>query len=108
VRKLEECVPELIAVCADLEELEKSLRAMGGGAQLKKWKAEVEAWEEDAKKPNPFASKTEHKTVVNVRREMAEEVRKEIDNDELEGLEISDEMHATELIGMGLQLEQLQ
>jgi hypothetical protein len=91
-----------------LEELEKSIRGMGGGDELKAWKAEVEAWEEDAKKTNPFALRTEHKTVVNVRQEMADEVRKEIDSDELEGLEVSDEMHATELIGMGLQLEQLQ
>ncbi|KAJ7898793.1 hypothetical protein B0H13DRAFT_804885 [Mycena leptocephala] len=105
LRKLEECVAELNAACADLEELGKLIRGMGGGAELKAWKAEVEAWEEDAKKPNPFASKTGHKTVVNVRREMAEEVRKEMDSDELEGLEISDEMHATKLIGMGPQLQ---
>jgi hypothetical protein len=67
----------------------------------------VEAWEEDDKKPNPFASKVERKTVVDIRREMAKDVEKEMIEDA--ELEIpSEEMHLTELIGMGLQLEELQ
>jgi hypothetical protein len=85
----------------------ESLRNLGAAVEMKAWREEVEAWEEDDKKSNPFASKVERKTVVDVRREMASDVQKEITKDA--ELEIpSEEMHRTELIGMGLQLEELQ
>ncbi|KAJ7434267.1 hypothetical protein B0H11DRAFT_2164741 [Mycena galericulata] len=58
--------------------------------------------------PNPFASRVKHKTVLDVRMEMAQEVEREMDENLLEGMEISEDMHATEMIGMGLQLEELQ
>ncbi|KAJ7434610.1 hypothetical protein B0H11DRAFT_1757333, partial [Mycena galericulata] len=108
LRKIGECVPDMITCSVELEELEESLRNLGAGEALEKWREEVEAWEEDASKPNPFQSRVKHQTVVDVRREMAEEVEREMEKDVLEGLQISDEMHATELIGMGLQLEELQ
>ncbi|KAJ6500304.1 hypothetical protein DFH09DRAFT_1375882 [Mycena vulgaris] len=108
VKKITECVPEMITTSVELEELEESLRNLGAGDALEKWRAEVEAWEEDAQKPNPFASRVKQKTVLDVRREMAEEVEKEMDEDQMGGLAVSEEMHATEMIGMGLQLEELQ
>ncbi|KAJ6548378.1 hypothetical protein B0H19DRAFT_188597 [Mycena capillaripes] len=108
VDKLRDCVPELISAASELEELEASLRNLGAGEVLEEWRAEVEAWEGDSEKTNPFASKVEKKTVVDVRRAMAAEVQEEMTEDELEGLAASEEMHATELIGMGLQLEELQ
>ena len=40
-------VPELITATTELEELEQSIRNLGGGEDLTEWKAEVEAWEED-------------------------------------------------------------
>ncbi|KAJ7821404.1 hypothetical protein B0H13DRAFT_1660306, partial [Mycena leptocephala] len=105
--KVADCVPEVISASTEFEELELSLRNLGAAAEIETWRQEVEAWEEDDKKPNPFASKVERKTVVDVRREMAEDVQKEMVADA--ELEIpSEEMHATELIGMGLQLEELQ
>ncbi|KAJ6472963.1 hypothetical protein DFH09DRAFT_1343669 [Mycena vulgaris] len=108
LRKISECVPEMITTSVELEELEASLRDLGAGEALEEWRAEVEDWEEDAQNPNPFASRVKQKTVLDVRREMAEEVEKEMDEDQLGGLAISEEMHATEMIGMGLQLEELQ
>ncbi|KAJ7127920.1 hypothetical protein C8R44DRAFT_616252 [Mycena epipterygia] len=108
LRKIRECVPEMITTSVELEELEMSLRDLGAASALEAWRVEVEAWEEDASQPNPFASRVRHKTVLDVRREMAEEVQREMDEDELEGITVSDEMHATEMIGMGLQLEELQ
>ncbi|KAJ6457468.1 hypothetical protein DFH09DRAFT_1063427 [Mycena vulgaris] len=108
VKKITECVPEMITTSVELEELEESLRNLGAGDALEEWRAEVEAWEEDAQKPNPFASRVKQKTVLDVRREMAEEVEKEMDEDQMGGLAVSEEMHATEMIGMGLQLEELQ
>ncbi|KAJ7763712.1 hypothetical protein B0H16DRAFT_1454979 [Mycena metata] len=121
--KLVDCVPELIGASTELEELEKSLRDLGAGATLMQWRAEVEAWEQDASNPNPFARKGQRKTVVDVRRQMAEEVQNEMEDamggvneergeDEGKGDDqeevASDEMHATEWVGMGLQLEELQ
>ncbi|KAJ7145055.1 hypothetical protein C8R43DRAFT_953505 [Mycena crocata] len=108
LRKIMECVPEMITNSVELEELEQSLRNLGAGSTLEKWRTEVEAWEEDDEKPNPFASKVKTKTMLDVRREMAEEVQLEMDEDEAEGFAIPDEMHPTEMISMGLQLEQLQ
>ncbi|KAJ7016310.1 hypothetical protein C8F04DRAFT_1281905 [Mycena alexandri] len=110
--KVADCVPELITAAAELEELERSLHRLGAGAALREWRAEVEAWEADSSKPNPFAAKVERKTVVQVRGEMAEEVQKEMedamgmDGDGDDG--VSEDLHATELIAMGLQLEELQ
>ncbi|KAJ7149782.1 hypothetical protein C8R43DRAFT_887865 [Mycena crocata] len=108
VRKIIECVPDLITESVELEELEQSLRDMGAGDVLEGWRDEVEAWEEDAKATNPFASRAKHKTVVDVRREMAEEVQKEMDDDVLEGITITEDTHPTEMLAMGIQLEELQ
>ncbi|KAF8217388.1 hypothetical protein K438DRAFT_1557227, partial [Mycena galopus ATCC 62051] len=116
LRKLVECVPELIMACTDLEELEDSLCKMGGEVELEKWRAEVEAWEMDPKNANPFETRVKRKTVMEVRREMADEVRVEMDEEmdidkspaEEAGEAALDEMHATEMIGMGLKLEELQ
>ncbi|KAJ6530884.1 hypothetical protein DFH09DRAFT_1250330 [Mycena vulgaris] len=107
VKKITECVPEMITTSVELEELEESLRNLGAGDALEKWRVEVEAWEADSRKPNPFASRVKQKTVLDVRREMAEEVEKEMDEDQMGGLAVSEEMHTTEMIGMGLQLEEL-
>ncbi|KAJ7715472.1 hypothetical protein B0H16DRAFT_1741913 [Mycena metata] len=110
--KVADCVPELITAAAELEELECSLRRLGAGEALEEWRAEVQAWEADAGAPNPFAAKVERRTVVQVRGEMAEEVQKELEEAmEKEGDEDNgalEELHGTELIAMGLQLEELQ
>lgn len=98
----------MITTSMELEELEISLRNLGAGDALDEWRAEVEAWEEDASNPNPFESRVKQKTVVGVRLEMAEEAKNEMDEEELEGMVVSDEMHPTEMIGMGIQLEELQ
>ncbi|KAJ7022851.1 hypothetical protein C8F04DRAFT_970965 [Mycena alexandri] len=103
--KLGDCVPELITASTELEELETSLRNLGAGATLEEWRVEMEAWEDDAKNSNPFASKREHKRVADVRRELAEEDAAEDDDDKVV---VAEEMHATEWIGMGVQLEELQ
>ncbi|KAJ7022279.1 hypothetical protein C8F04DRAFT_1272825 [Mycena alexandri] len=73
----------VITAATELEELEESLRKLGAGTALGEWRAEVEAWEADASAPNPFAAKVEQRTVVQ-------------------------ELHASELIAMGMQLEELQ
>ncbi|KAJ7147717.1 hypothetical protein C8R43DRAFT_1129633 [Mycena crocata] len=108
VQRMVDCVPEMIACSVELEELEQSLRDMGAGDVLMDWRDEVEAWEADSTCRNPFASRAVHKTVVDVRREMAEEVKKELEEDELEGFTITEDTHPTEMIAMGLQLEELQ
>ncbi|KAJ7701065.1 hypothetical protein B0H16DRAFT_1748807 [Mycena metata] len=123
LNKLVDCVPELIAASTELEELEASLRGMGAGATLEEWRVEILAWEADTSNPNPFARKGERKTVVDVRRQMAEEVQRKMDqtmdvdgakggseggDDEGDDEGASAEMHVTEWMGMGLQLEELQ
>ncbi|KAK6988861.1 hypothetical protein R3P38DRAFT_3228156 [Favolaschia claudopus] len=60
--RLTTSIPELIAASTELEELEASLRSLGGEEDLEKWLAEVEAWEEDSDQPNPFESRVAHKT----------------------------------------------
>ncbi|KAK7049165.1 CxC2 domain-containing protein [Favolaschia claudopus] len=103
--RLRIAVTELIEASAEFEELEESIRSLGGEDDLEEWRAEVETWEEDPQATNPFVSRAARKTVAEVRREMAVEAGEE---DELEGLTAAEEMHPTELITMGLQLEELQ
>ncbi|KAJ7646891.1 hypothetical protein FB45DRAFT_1019176 [Roridomyces roridus] len=107
-RRIRDCVPEMIVCSLELEELEDSIRSLDAESVLDEWREEVEAWEEDAANPNPFASRAKQRTVMDVRKELAEEAEADMNNNLEEGLLVSEEMHPSEMIGMGVQLEELQ
>jgi hypothetical protein len=72
---------------------------------VKGWTAMAEKWEEDVDAPNPFETLRKDQHVANVRAELAAEAAAR----EAEGREDVDavrgDMHMSELILMGLQLE---
>ncbi|KAF8426143.1 hypothetical protein L210DRAFT_3615035 [Boletus edulis BED1] len=68
--KLKEAVPERSEHQDDLREFEAS-RSEQYGTQLTKWKQDIEAWENDMSKPNPFEVKSHPITQASVRLQLA-------------------------------------
>ncbi|KAJ6532232.1 hypothetical protein DFH09DRAFT_1092897 [Mycena vulgaris] len=75
---------------------------------LVEWRKMAEAWEKDGDMQNPFASAKKDQHLAAVRRALAEEAAAR----EAAGIEVlgavREDMHVTELIAMGLQLEEQQ
>jgi hypothetical protein len=75
---------------------------------VEEWTAMVEQWEADVEAKNPFETHRKDTHLAKVRAELAAEAAKR----EVEGKEdvadVKDDMHITELIAMGLQLEEQQ
>ncbi|KAJ7469422.1 hypothetical protein FB451DRAFT_1476206 [Mycena latifolia] len=99
-----DAVPMMMETRETLADLEKSFE----GETLVAWREMLEAWEADAEKPNPFGSHKKDEHLAQVRRELAEEAAAR----EAAGIEtlgaVHEEMHVTELVAMGLQLEDQQ
>ncbi|KAJ6517357.1 hypothetical protein C8R47DRAFT_1172779 [Mycena vitilis] len=103
-KKTETAVPEMVRTQQALDDMEGSL----GERVVKEWTTMAELWEADDKKPNPFETLRKDLHVAKVRAELAEEAAAK----QAAGLEdagsVRGEMHLTELIGMGLQLQDQQ
>ncbi|KAJ6545610.1 hypothetical protein B0H19DRAFT_1075901 [Mycena capillaripes] len=67
---------------------------------IKTWTAMPVAWEANPKKPNPFQSTLTHEGLREVRRNQAGEAAEDVAN-----LRVRGDMHETEMLSMGLQLE---
>jgi hypothetical protein len=107
LKKTENAVPEMVETKAALEDMEELLGGVEGET-VKTWTAMAEAWERDPESPNPFESVRKNEHLAQVRRELAEEAAaREATNSEVLGAVRSD-MHVTELLAMGLQLEETQ
>jgi hypothetical protein len=87
-----------------LQDIEESL----GAEAVEEWTRMARRWEADESAPNPFETQRKDKHVAQVRWELAEEAAAR----EAAGVEevgaVRGDMHITELIGMGLQLEDQQ
>ncbi|KAJ7884172.1 hypothetical protein B0H14DRAFT_2339297 [Mycena olivaceomarginata] len=70
---------------------------------IETWTTMARAWEADAEKPNLFASTVHYEDLPQVRLRMAEIAAKDVDH-----LRVRGEMHETEMLSMGLQLEESQ
>ncbi|KAJ6476812.1 hypothetical protein C8R45DRAFT_833720, partial [Mycena sanguinolenta] len=103
-KKTEDAIPEMVKTRQALRDLEESL----GESVVAEWTTMAEIWEEDETKPNPFETFRKDEHVAKVRAELAEEAAAR----EAGGLEesgsIRGDMHITELLAMGLQLEDQQ
>jgi hypothetical protein len=87
-----------------LQDLNESL----GPAVVLAWTEMAEAWEADETEPNPFETQRKDAHVAKVRAELAEEAAtREMSGMEDEGA-IRGNMHITELLAMGIQLEDQQ
>jgi hypothetical protein len=67
------------------------------------WTAMVVAWEADAKQPNPFQSSVQYESLREVKRRLAD-----IAAEDVEQIHVRGDMHETEMLSMGLQLEEQQ
>ncbi|KAJ7763842.1 hypothetical protein B0H16DRAFT_1718473 [Mycena metata] len=103
-RKIENAVAEMVKTRQALEDLEASL----GPEVVEQWEAMAQAWEKDSASPNPFATVCKDRHVAQVRAELAAEAAAREVAGKKDAGSVRGDMHITELIGMGLQLEDQQ
>ncbi|KAJ7818926.1 hypothetical protein B0H13DRAFT_2132258 [Mycena leptocephala] len=103
-RKMVNAVPEMVRTRLALSDQEELLEV----ETVEEWTAMAELWEKDVDAKNPFETHRKDTHLAKVRAELATEAAKR----EVEGREdagdVKDDMHITELIAMGLQLEEQQ
>ncbi|KAK7013051.1 hypothetical protein R3P38DRAFT_2639870 [Favolaschia claudopus] len=103
-KKVERAVPEMVRTREALRDMNDSL----GSEVVEEWKAMAERWEADAAAPNPFETIRKDQHVAKVRTELAAEAAaREVAGQEDEGA-VRGDMHVSELVAMGLQLEEQQ
>ncbi|KAJ6486562.1 hypothetical protein C8R47DRAFT_979565, partial [Mycena vitilis] len=103
-RKTENAVPEMVKTKQALDDMQESL----GPTVVDSWTTMAEKWEADETKPNPFETLRKDLHIANVRAELAAEAAaREAAGTEDAGA-VKCDMHITELIAMGLQLEDQQ
>lgn len=112
LKKTTTAVPEMVATKAALEDMEKSLRAANNDDEeieaVDVWTAMARLWEKDPEAPNPFETLEKDDHLAKVRRELAEEAAVRAAGGGEEDGEVFGEMHVTEMIAVGLQLEDTQ
>ncbi|KAJ6547992.1 hypothetical protein DFH09DRAFT_926685 [Mycena vulgaris] len=104
LERADDAVPMMVDSKQALLDLEESF----GEETLVAWRAMAELWEKDGDRQNLFATARKNEHLAQVRRELAEEAAAR----EAAGVEVigavRDDMHVTELVAMGLQLEEQQ
>ncbi|KAK6974482.1 hypothetical protein R3P38DRAFT_3335742 [Favolaschia claudopus] len=103
-RKVEKAVPEMVRTKEVLVDMNSSV----GAETVGKWTEMAVKWEADVEAPNPFETIRKDEHLAKVRADLAREAAER----EMAGREdagaIRDDMHVSELIAMGLQLEDQQ
>ncbi|KAJ6464570.1 hypothetical protein C8R45DRAFT_840433 [Mycena sanguinolenta] len=103
-KKIETAVPEMVKTKQALRDVEESL----GPDVVETWTTMAEKWEKDETEPNPFETLRKDAHVVKVRAKLAEEAAEREKAGEEDAWSIREDMHITELLAMGLQLEDQQ
>jgi hypothetical protein len=103
-RKVENGIPEMVKTSLALADMNTSL----GPGPVREWTEMAELWEADIKSPNPFETIRKDKHVAKVRAELAEEAAQREALGKEDEAAVRGDMHITELIAMGLQLEDQQ
>ncbi|KAJ7880130.1 hypothetical protein B0H13DRAFT_2542393 [Mycena leptocephala] len=99
LERMQKYVPLMLETRAAWLDMETSFSP----AVIETWTAMAVAWEKDAREPNPFASKINHVDLKAVRRKLAV-----IASEDVEHLRVRGDMHDTEMLSMGLKLEEEQ
>ncbi|KAJ7046193.1 hypothetical protein C8F04DRAFT_938986 [Mycena alexandri] len=111
LKKMEEAVPQMVEKKVALVEMEESLELASSALEegpLAAWRTMAAKWEEDSEKPNPFETVNRDDHLAKVQHDLAVEVaEREASGKNLEGT-VREDMHITEMIAMGLQLEEQQ
>ncbi|KAJ6554112.1 hypothetical protein B0H10DRAFT_2241606, partial [Mycena sp. CBHHK59/15] len=97
LEKIQTAIPEMLDTRVALEDMERSF----GREVVMAWTAMALLWESDASKPNPFASTVKHEGLQDIRRRLAAVAAADTTDDRVRG-----DMHDTEMISMGIQLEE--
>ncbi|KAF7346301.1 hypothetical protein MSAN_01857500 [Mycena sanguinolenta] len=103
-KKTENAVPEMVKTKQALRDLEESL----GPQVVQAWTEMAEAWEEKETNPNPFETHRKDSHVAHVRAELAAEAAEREVAGKEDAMSIRGDLHITELLAMGLQLEDQQ
>jgi hypothetical protein len=103
-KKVEKAVPEMTRTREVLADMNESL----GPEVVEKWTGMAEKWEADISAPNPFETMRKDKHLAKVRAELAAEAAAREAAGKEDAGAIKGDMHITELIAMGLQLEDQQ
>ncbi|KAJ6488184.1 hypothetical protein C8R47DRAFT_978857 [Mycena vitilis] len=102
LERIQKAVGQMVEKQAELVESEASLPAEA----VKAWTAEMELWEADTKNPNPFNPGEKHASLQAIKGRIAEESKSAVEGDEAD--DVRGEMHASEMIAQGMQLEHTQ
>ncbi|KAJ7906822.1 hypothetical protein B0H13DRAFT_1880221 [Mycena leptocephala] len=103
-RTLLERIQKNTPLMLDTREAWVDMETSMGPAVIDVWMEMAVKWEEDARNPNPFESKqSDEKTLKEVRCHLAE-----IAVEDVEHLRVRGDMHNTEMMSMGLKLEEQQ
>ncbi|KAJ7028079.1 hypothetical protein C8F04DRAFT_1188918 [Mycena alexandri] len=111
LKKMEDAVPQMVEKKAALVEMEKSLELAARDLEegpVTAWTKMAEEWEEDPEQPNPFETVNKNDHLAKVQHDLAvEAAEQEASGKGIEGA-VMEDMHITEMIAMGLQLEEQQ
>jgi hypothetical protein len=103
-RKMMNAVPEMVRTRLALSDQDELLET----ETVEEWTAMAELWEQDVDAKNPFETHRKDAHLANVRAELAAEADKREAAGRGDAGDVKDDMHITELIAMGLQLEEQQ
>ncbi|KAJ7033047.1 hypothetical protein C8F04DRAFT_958139, partial [Mycena alexandri] len=111
LKKVTNGVPVMVEMQSALREMEASLAAEALGVEegpVATWTQMATNWEANADSPNPFEMVRKDDHLAKVRHDLAVEAAKR-ERDGIEDMDaVRDGMHVTEVIAMGLQLEEQQ
>ncbi|KAJ7077348.1 hypothetical protein C8R44DRAFT_655086 [Mycena epipterygia] len=102
LERIQKAVGEMVDKQQELAETEASLSRETVGP----WTAAMELWELDPKNPNPFNVAEKHASLEAIRGRIAEETKDAKEGDAED--DVRGDLHASEMITMGMQLEQEQ
>ncbi|KAG1830663.1 hypothetical protein EV424DRAFT_1470336 [Suillus variegatus] len=105
LQKMKDALPERQDHHEALDDLEEGLRGEYSAA-LTQWREQVEAWERDPAKPNPFERRAETVTMASVRLELARDDQNDIQTGTC--LALHEDCTPSVLISTGLELEEQQ
>ncbi|KAJ6619067.1 hypothetical protein B0H10DRAFT_1947080 [Mycena sp. CBHHK59/15] len=118
LKKTKNAVPQMVETKFALDDMEESLsladvmcndgESRERKGTVEEWTEMAERWEKDPEAPNPFETRAKDDHLAQVRKDLAEEAAAR----EAAGMEdagaVRDDMHITEMLSMGLQLEEQQ
>ncbi|KAK7017285.1 hypothetical protein R3P38DRAFT_3320598 [Favolaschia claudopus] len=103
-RKLENAVPEMVRTREALLDMNESV----GAEVVEKWTEMAVKWEADVSAPNPFETIRKDQHLAKVRADLAAEAAERERAGTEDAGAVKGDMHVTELIAMGIQLEEQQ